>query len=112
MTRAEAEEEIRKELATARAARERGNEGMARVCARRAAGVAVAHWLERHPHKAWKRDAMNLLREVESDDTLPDAVRNAARRLTTRITEKFTLPFTEDPMKDATIIINYFLENP
>ncbi|MCW5873780.1 MAG: hypothetical protein KIS88_03960 [Anaerolineales bacterium] len=32
---------VRKELATADAARARGNEGMARVCARRAAGWAI-----------------------------------------------------------------------
>ncbi len=37
---------VEHELSTAQAARARGNEGMARVCARRAAGWTVQAWLE------------------------------------------------------------------
>lgn len=40
-------ERVERELATAEAARARGNEGMARVCARRAAGWAVQAYLEK-----------------------------------------------------------------
>jgi HEPN domain-containing protein len=110
-TRAEVENDIQKELATARAAHERGNDGMMRVCARRAAGIAIAYWLRRHPRPHRGLDAMSLLRTVASDDSMPEPIRQAATRLTTRITEKFTLPFSQDPIEDATIIINYFLEN-
>jgi hypothetical protein len=39
-------ERVVRELATAEAARSRGNEGMARVCARRAAGWAAEAWLQ------------------------------------------------------------------
>jgi hypothetical protein len=42
------QERVARELEIADAARARGNEGMARVCARRAAGWAAEAYLERH----------------------------------------------------------------
>lgn len=42
------QERVERELERADAARSRGNEGMARVCARRAAGWAAEAYLEQH----------------------------------------------------------------
>jgi hypothetical protein len=82
---------------------------MVRVCARRAAGSAIAFWLEANPRPGWGMDAMSRLRNLQEDETIPMEVRNAAIRLTARVTEQFTSPFTSDPIHDCTIIVDHFL---
>ena len=49
---------IEQELATAEAARQNGNDGKARVCARRAVALATEAWLARLPLPRWRGDAM------------------------------------------------------
>ena len=103
---------IEKEFAQGEQARKKGNEGMVRVCARRAAGHAITFWLESHPHQGWGVDAMNRLRNLQLEDSIPQLVREAALRLTTKITEQFTPAFPTDPVEDSKIIIDYLLGNP
>lgn len=109
MTREEAATEIRRELETARKAEAGANAGMARVCARRAAGIAIAFWLQHNPRDGWGTDALNRLKSVQVDPSLPEPVRDAALRLTTRIATDFTSPSTR-PVEDGIIIINHFME--
>jgi uncharacterized protein (UPF0147 family) len=54
-------------------------------------------------------DAMNRLKNLQRDETIPMDVRDAAARLTTKITEQFTSPFPTDPIHDSKIIINHLL---
>lgn len=96
---------IDRELAAGARAKDPGNEGRARVCARRAAGSAVGHWLERHPRPGWGVDARARLRALAGDEAFPESVRAAARRLTPRVTQAFALPFPEDPLDDAGVIV-------
>lgn len=110
MTRDDALAAISKEISTGTKAIESGNNGMGRVCARRAAGVAISFWLETHPHTAWGGDVMHLLRSVQDEHSLPTNVREAAMRLTTRITEQFTSQFSNNPVEDSRIIIHYFMD--
>jgi len=100
---------IRRELDWAAAARGAGNDGKARVCARRAAGIAIAYWLEHHPERIWGLDAMTRLNHVRTDSTLPAEVREAATRLTTKITEQFFSAFSTNPLDDCRILADYFL---
>jgi len=97
------------ELERAKKALAEGNEGMARVCARRAVGVAVSFWLESNTREHYGTSAMNRLRSIQKDDTIPQEIKNAAEKLTTHINNSDTLPFTDDPLNDAKIIIDYFL---
>ena len=96
-----------RELATGREAARIGNEGKARVCARRAAGQAIAWFLSRHPRPAWRNDAMDQLLHLKDDPEFPRYVRDAATRLTTRITPDFTYPSEADPLADAKSIIDH-----
>jgi hypothetical protein len=107
MTKEQAQQQIEKEFATARHAQTIGNDGMVRVCARRAAGISVSFWLQSNPRNNWGVDAMNQLRSLALDETIRQDVRDAAKRLTTKITEQFTSPFMVDPIADATIVIDY-----
>lgn len=107
MNKQEVQERIQNELTKAEEARRIGNDGMARVCARRAAGAAITYWLAFHPRPEWGIDAMSQLRDLQQDGSMPEVVRDAALRLTTKITDQFTSPFSTDPIEDSKIIIDY-----
>lgn len=98
---------IEKEFAIAAQAQRVGNDGMVRVCARRAAGTAIGFWLDSHPHPEWGVDAMTQLRSLLTDASAPEPIREAAGRLTTKITEQFTRQFPTDPLADARLIITH-----
>jgi hypothetical protein len=96
---------IEREMATAEQARKAGNEGKARVCARRAVAVATEDWLGRQPIRRWRGDAMAHLRHIQDDESFPAPVRQAAERLSTAVTKRDSVPFTSDPISDARLII-------
>jgi len=81
----------------AAACRSRGNEGRARVCARRAVGAALALRWSAGP----QANAYHLLLRAAGDAGLPPELRLAAQRLTLRVTESHRLPHDEDPLEDA-----------
>jgi hypothetical protein len=110
MTRDEAKAQIEKEFMSASHARKAGNEGMVRVCARRAAGIAISFWLEQNQRQGWGMDAMSRLRNLQHDDSMPQHIHDAAMRLTTKITRQFTAPFSTDPIDDSYAIINHLLQ--
>ena len=99
--------EIETELAQARKAREAGNEGQARVCARRAAGIAIREWYKRRIGSGWSGDALKQLQRLQEDRLVPEAIRAAARRLTTKVDLDHKLPFEDDPIEDARRIIEF-----
>lgn len=55
------QEQIEQEFALAEQARARGNEGQARVCARRAAGIAIREYLTRRGIRPPSASAYDLL---------------------------------------------------
>lgn len=94
-------DQIESELQQAREAQLTGNPGLARVCARRAAGIAIRKWLGQ------AGDAMKQLGRLQADQRMPENVREAARRLSTKVQLDHTLPFESDPIEDARVIIEY-----
>lgn len=100
-------EQIDKEFAVAREAITAGNEGKARVCARRAAGQATTWFLSKFPRQGWQPDALNQLQRLSNDESFPQHVRDAAQRLTTKISDRFTYPFSANPLEDARMIIDH-----
>jgi hypothetical protein len=102
---------IEQELAAAEAARNEGNKGKARVCARRAVARATEEWMARLPVRRWRGDAMEHLRQIQQDTSFPLPIRQAAERLSTKVTHQQTAPFTIDPISDARLIIAHFDSN-
>lgn len=93
--------QLEAEFERARQARARENEGQARVCARRAAGVAIREYLSRrgiHPPSASAYDLLNLIKE---DPALSPDLRRIADHLTVRVTEEFKLPLDVDLVAEA-----------
>ena len=99
-------EEIDSELALARESMIEGNEGKARVCARRA--VAKAFLLSSFS-KGVERSisAMESLRIISRLETLPEQVRDAARNLSVGVTEN--RPMSRQPADDASLIVKTLL---
>lgn len=104
---------IADELARGRAAQAAGNAGLARVCARRAAGRALKAWFQaRHGglsggDAARRGDALTQLKRLQAEPDAPEAVRAAAARLTTKVDFDHALPFPDDPLTDAGLIIAF-----
>jgi HEPN domain-containing protein len=89
------------EIEMALAARQRNNEGQARVCARRAAGAAIRAYYQQRGESIRTPGAYDLLKMLMEDLTLPAAVRQSAANLTLRVNEAFELPEGLDLVKEA-----------
>src|ERR1041385_1582273 len=80
------------EFEKAEQARARGNEGQARVCARRAAGIAIREYLTRRGIRPPSLGAYDLLNLLKEDASLSPDLKVIADHLTLRVTEEFKLP--------------------
>lgn len=97
--------EIHAELERAEAARTAGNEGRARVCARRAAGMAARIFLTRYEDTAQGESHISSTYEaLQTLATFPGLAPNlkqAAVHLTLRVSGEFHLPPGIDLIDDA-----------
>jgi hypothetical protein len=98
-----------KEFHLAAEARARGNEGQARVCARRAAGVAIREYLARRKMRPANPSAYELLKALVYMPDLPEEVQRAAEYLTLRVNDEFNLPLTVDLVEQARILCQSLL---
>ena len=97
------------ELQMAATARSGGNEGKARVCARRAAGWAIRGWMERRGVRQRGQSAHRYLEGAKLDRSLPAHIRTAAAHLVIRINEDHVLPIDADVLDDARVLVDFFL---
>jgi HEPN domain-containing protein len=93
--------QIDSEFEKAEQARARGNEGQARVCARRAAGIAVREYLTRRGIRPPSTSAYDLLNLLKEDSHLSPDLKRIADHLTLRVTEEFKLPVEADLIAEA-----------
>ncbi len=84
--------DIQVELNRATGARARGNEGQARVCARRAAGIAGREYFRHRGQQLNTSSAYDILKLAAEDASLPESLRQIAEHLTLRVDEEFKLP--------------------
>lgn len=101
-------ERVAQELERAQEARAAGNEGRARVCARRAAAFAIGAWADL-PASGWS--VPKRLQAVARDARFSADVRAAAHHLTLRVTSDHQLPVDADPLADAQLLVRHFLRN-
>ena len=81
------------EFERAEAARANGNEGQARVCARRAAGIAIREYYARRGQSVHTPSAYDLLQLLTDEPQLPSELRQAAIYLTLRLRQKDIITF-------------------
>lgn len=95
-------QDVLDELALVRQSLDEGNEGKARVCARRAVGKAFT--LARNP--AGPMSTSEVLVRIAGMVDFPSNVRAAAQRLATSVTRRESDPFSVHPLDDALVIID------
>ena len=93
--------QIQTELRQAEAARAKGNEGQARVCARRAAGIAIGEYLQRRKLPNPGPSAMKRLQYLTTLPDLSPQVREVANHLVLRVNQDFEFPIQVDLIAEA-----------
>ncbi|MBT3337149.1 MAG: hypothetical protein HN855_06195 [Anaerolineae bacterium] len=93
----------------AESARDAGNHGKMRVCARRASGVAIREYLIRRGITPPSTSAYDLLKVLEEMDETPAELQQASVFLRLRVTEKFRLPVNVDLVAEAKKICSVLL---
>lgn len=101
--------ELETEFLRAEEARRRSNEGQARVCARRAAGLAVREYLARRGRRLPALGAYDLLHLLKEDPGLDPRLVVLLDHLTLRVNEEFKLPVDADLVAEARILCQALL---
>jgi HEPN domain-containing protein len=109
MMKKELRKKIQSAMEDARTSRARGNEGRARVSARRAAGFAISLAIPQRETDQSQTNAYKCLLWYQRQEEVPAYLRDAAKRLTARVLPSHQLPHSEDPLKDAEIIVEAML---
>jgi hypothetical protein len=102
--------DIQKEFALAEQARARNNEGQARVCARRAAGIAIRQYLAHKGIRPLSTSAYDLLNFLKDDPLLSPDLKLIIDHLTLRVTEEFKLPVQADLVAEARTLCTELLK--
>lgn len=101
---------IEKEFEQAQKARSDNNEGRARVCARRAAGIAIRDYLTRKGISPSSQSAYDLLNLIKEEPLLPPDLKLVAEHLTLRVTEEFKLPIDADLIAESRQLCEWLLK--
>lgn len=102
--------EIEKEFEQAEKARADNNEGRARVCARRAAGIAIRDYLTRRGISIPSQSAYDLLHLIKEEPLLPPDLKLVTDHLTLRVTEEFKLPIDADLIAESRQLCEWLLK--
>lgn len=102
--------QIKAEFEKAEQARARGNEGQARVCARRAAGLAVREYLSHRGIRTLSTSAYDLLNLLKNEPKLSPDLKQIANHLTLRVTEEFKMPVDVDLIAEARTLCEELLK--
>ena len=107
----ELQNQIDKEFERAEQARAKNNEGQARVCARRAAGLAIREYLTRKEGTPPRTSsAYDLLNQLKDGPLLSPDLNLIVHHLTLRVTEEFKLPVDADLVAEAKTLCNELLK--
>jgi hypothetical protein len=90
-----------KELSQATAARKNGKEGLARVCARRAAGVIIGEYLQRQEIPSPGPSAYDRLHLLFDLAGISSRAREISENLVRRVNADFTLPVEADLIEET-----------
>ena len=101
--------QLKAEFDKATQARIKKNEGQSRVCARRAAGVAIREYYSRKEAQLPNTSAINLLELLKEESHLPADIKEIIEHLTARVTEEHELPVPADLVAEARILCRWLL---
>jgi hypothetical protein len=99
------------EIDQAKNARSEGNEGKARVCARRAVGLVLGEYFQRHKIPLDSPSAYDRLRFIEKMPDIPNDLRTKLQHFLLRVNPDYSLPVGADLVEEAQQIRRILLEN-
>jgi hypothetical protein len=97
------------EIEKAKVARANGNEGMARVCARRAAGVVISEYSSRRGDPPSSKGAYDRLKYCHELTELPQNVREVCGHFLARVNNDHQLPMKIDLISEAEWLRSFLL---
>jgi len=100
------------ELDRAEAARNSGNEGMARVCARRAVGIVIGEYLLGQEHATLTPSVVDRLHQLIDSSYVTDQVKEVAGHFLQRVNPDFKLPVDADLITEARWLAQELLKKP
>lgn len=99
--------EVHRELDRGEAARAMGNEGMARVCARRAAGIALGEYFHQSGLKGYGSSVQERIRLFKSMPISNDRAQEIADHLLIHVNEDHQLPINIDLLEETHWLIEH-----
>ncbi len=99
----------RKELTLAKQARIAGNEGRARVCARRAAGHIAGEYFQRNGIYLQTVSALQRIRHLESSADIAPTEREILQHFLIHTTTDHQLPIDADLIADVHLLAKHLL---
>ena len=97
--------QIRQELENAERAQSEGKAGLSRVCARRAAGLAVREYLSGHGYESQSGNNFELMLHPAPRALLPSSIHIALDHLTMSVDLNHNLPAEINLIDDAKFVI-------
>ncbi len=97
------------ELSQAEAAREKGNEGKARVCARRAAGIAAGEYFRRKSVEQVGASAYDRLKQLQELPGISEEIRKVVSNFLQRVDVDHNLPGEADLIAEARFLAEQLL---
>ena len=90
-----------KEIEHAELARKSGNEGKARVCARRAAGIIIGEYIRRQGYTTLTNSAYDRLRLFVNHPDVSDQIKIISSHFLNRVNPDYKLPIDADLIVEA-----------
>jgi len=114
---AEWKKQFNEEITQAEEARRNQNEGRARVCARRAAGIVIGEYLARNGIPNPGVSVLDRLIELEKAPGMSQEIKQVIYHLSQRVNQQHILPIEADLIAEVRwlqqeLISNNFISNP
>jgi hypothetical protein len=110
MITAEKKAQINFELAQGKQAQKDGLDGRARVCARRATGIALRYYYSKHQPQLASLSVIDMIKAYPDHAQIPQNLQEICEHLLARVNKDYQLPFHVDILAEAQILIDAILE--
>jgi hypothetical protein len=96
--------QLESEFEQAEVARSLGKEGRARVCCRRAAGIAIREYFDQRGLSFPGKSSIDLLKTLSDMPEIPPDIKKICNHLTLRVSEDFTIPAGVDLLEETRVL--------
>jgi hypothetical protein len=104
-------EEFDKEISHGILARDKGNEGMARVCARRAVGILISEYFNNQGYDSQSISAYNQLSRFTSLPEVDEQAKIICNHFLLRVDSNHNLPADVDLIVEAQWLAHHYFPN-